>query len=210
MNSGELTTTALDAKTGQTAGTSTFSILTNSKSLLTPTTTTLMSSVNPSMFGQPVLFTATVTGSSPTGTVTFRDGETCLNVAPLSKGVATFTIATMDAGVHHITATYNGDLARQSQRSPPPSSGPSTPPPLPSNSCSSSSNNHVLSAHVTVAMTRQREPAHHGFVKFYVNGTFAGTAPGNSTGLAKLTLKSPAPGFIKAFFVSRNFALSHS
>ncbi len=63
---GELTTTALDPKSGQPASTSTFSILTNSKSLRAPTTTTLMSSVNPSMFGQPVLFTATVTGSSPT------------------------------------------------------------------------------------------------------------------------------------------------
>ncbi len=115
---GELSSTALDAKGGQTS-TSSFSTLTHSKSLRGVTTTALMSSVNPSMFGQPVTFTATVSGNSPTGTVTFRDGETVLNVATLSSGVATFTIATMDAGVHHITATYNGDLSNKASATTP-------------------------------------------------------------------------------------------
>src|SRR6185369_15784029 len=47
------------------------------------TTTALGSSANPSTFGQSVTFTATVTGQSPTGTVTFKDGATaiCTNVA---------------------------------------------------------------------------------------------------------------------------------
>src|SRR5439155_9871112 len=41
----------------------------------TPSTTTLSSSANPSVFGQSVLFTATVNGSlgTPTGSVAFKD-----------------------------------------------------------------------------------------------------------------------------------------
>jgi hypothetical protein len=49
-----------------------------------PTTVTLTSSQNPSQFGQPVTFTATVTGSSPTGTVIFMDGGTVLATVPLN------------------------------------------------------------------------------------------------------------------------------
>lgn len=40
------------------------------------TTTTLASSANPSVFGQSVTFTGT--GATPTGTVTFEDGEATL------------------------------------------------------------------------------------------------------------------------------------
>src|SRR5207245_771746 len=47
------------------------------------TTTTVISSATPTVFGQSVMFTATVTASSPgagtpTGTVTFKDGATTL------------------------------------------------------------------------------------------------------------------------------------
>ena len=73
-----------------------------------PTTTTLSSSVNPSIFSQSVTFTATVSSpnGTPTGTVTFADGVTSLGTANLSAGVATFTIATLAVGNHPITATY--------------------------------------------------------------------------------------------------------
>ncbi len=44
---------------------------------MTPTTTTLVSSANPSTVGANVTFTATVTGSAPTGSVGFTaDGTT--------------------------------------------------------------------------------------------------------------------------------------
>jgi Bacterial Ig-like domain (group 3)/Kelch motif/Beta-propeller repeat len=51
-----------------------------------PTTTTLTSSLNPSLAGQNVSFTATVTGGggNSTGTVSFTDGSTTLGVADLS------------------------------------------------------------------------------------------------------------------------------
>src|SRR5262249_16780467 len=74
------------------------------------TTVTLTSSQNPSQFAQPVTFTATVTGSSPTGTVTFMDGVTVLATVPLNAaGQPTFTTSCLRGGTHSITASYSGD-----------------------------------------------------------------------------------------------------
>jgi hypothetical protein len=78
---------------------------------LLPTTTTVVSSNNPSAFGSTVTFTATVSGVivTPTGTVTFKDGATTLGTAPLNSGSAGFTITTLSTGSHSITAVYGGD-----------------------------------------------------------------------------------------------------
>ena len=81
------------------------------------TTTTLASSANPSTYGQAITFTATVTPSnsaldSPDGTVTFRDGTTVLGTSPVAmgtgSGTATLTVASLGAGDHAVTATYDG------------------------------------------------------------------------------------------------------
>jgi RHS repeat-associated protein len=80
-----------------------------------PTTTTLTSSVNPSVFGQNVTFTARVTASSPgsgvaSGTVTFKDGSVTLGTATvLSNNLATFTTTALTVGTHSITASYASD-----------------------------------------------------------------------------------------------------
>ncbi len=76
------------------------------------TSTSLSSSLNPSIFGQSVTFTATVkpsTTGTPTGTVTFKDGTTTLGTGALSGGVAKFTISTLTVGTHSVTAVYGGD-----------------------------------------------------------------------------------------------------
>ncbi len=77
-----------------------------------PTTTSLTSSVNPSILNQSVTFTATVASADPSrsGPVTFLDGTTaiCSNVA-LSSGSATCTTSTLALGQHNITASYAGD-----------------------------------------------------------------------------------------------------
>jgi len=78
------------------------------------TTTTVASSANPSVFGQLVTFTATVTGSgTPTGTVTFKDGTTTLGTGALSTtgGVTTAKVSTsvLSVASHSITAVYGGD-----------------------------------------------------------------------------------------------------
>ena len=77
-------------------------------------TTALASSVNPSTSGQSVTFTATVTGVSPTGTVTFKDGATTLGSATLSGGQASFTTSALSVGSHTITASYGGDTNNNS------------------------------------------------------------------------------------------------
>jgi hypothetical protein len=78
------------------------------------TTTLLVSSVNPSVFGQSVTFTATVAATVPgpetlTGTVTFSDGQTTLDTLDLTAGVATYTSAALSVATHDITAVYSGD-----------------------------------------------------------------------------------------------------
>ena len=84
---------------------------------LLPTTTSLVSSLNPSTVGQQVTFTAVVSpGTSPgtpTGTVTFTIDGTTEPPVPLQvvngKDQATFPISTLTAGTHTINATYSGD-----------------------------------------------------------------------------------------------------
>jgi Bacterial Ig-like domain (group 3)/Cep192 domain 4 len=74
--------------------------------------TTLVSSLNPSTVGQAVTFTATVKPASigtPTGSVTFKDGTTTLGTSALSSGIAKFTTSTLPVGTHSITAVYGGD-----------------------------------------------------------------------------------------------------
>ena len=73
------------------------------------TSTALASSLNPSTFGKSVTFTATVSPSGATGTVTFKDGTTTLGTASLSSGTATFTTSSLSVGSHNITALYGGD-----------------------------------------------------------------------------------------------------
>ena len=80
------------------------------------TTTALVSSLNPSNFGQAVKFTATVTAEQgfykgpPTGTVSFFDGTRNIGNSQInSSGAATLTTSTLAVGTHSMTATYNGD-----------------------------------------------------------------------------------------------------
>ncbi|MFD4240521.1 Ig-like domain repeat protein [Streptomyces sp. NPDC058525] len=77
-----------------------------------PATTVLVSSVNPSVVGQTVTFTATVTGAegTPTGTVLFKDGDTNLGPDALdATGTASLPISDLAVGIHHITAVYGGN-----------------------------------------------------------------------------------------------------
>jgi Bacterial Ig-like domain (group 3) len=76
------------------------------------TTVTLISTPNPSTFGQPVTFAATVKGSggTPAGAVAFTDGATALGTASLdNNGQATFVTSTLTVGSHAIAANYRGD-----------------------------------------------------------------------------------------------------
>jgi uncharacterized membrane protein len=77
---------------------------------------TLTSSRSTSVFGQRLVFTATVTPKAPggglaTGLVMFQDGSTTLGTVSLDSNArqAVFSFATLGVGNHSITATYVGD-----------------------------------------------------------------------------------------------------
>ncbi len=76
----------------------------------TASTTTVSSSGSPAQVGDQVTFTADVSPSSATGTITFMDGSTPLGSAvSLSSGEAQLTTSALTLGVHKITAVYSGD-----------------------------------------------------------------------------------------------------
>ena len=76
-----------------------------------PTTTTLAASANPSVFGQPVVFTASVSPATAIGTVTFTNGAVVIGTGTVVSGKAKLSTATLAPGVHAITATYHGSGA---------------------------------------------------------------------------------------------------
>jgi hypothetical protein len=80
---------------------------------LNPTNITLISSLNPSTYGQPVTFTVAVAPQSgpgtPTGTVLLKNGATAIASITLSNGGGVFTTAALSAGSLSITASYFGD-----------------------------------------------------------------------------------------------------
>ncbi|HTD23350.1 MAG TPA: Ig-like domain repeat protein, partial [Terriglobales bacterium] len=73
-------------------------------------TVTVTSSNNPSVFGQPVTLTATLSPASATGTVQFLDGVTNLgSPVTVSGGTAAMIVSSLSVGAHSITAVYSGD-----------------------------------------------------------------------------------------------------
>lgn len=81
------------------------------------TKTTVTTDVPVAVFGQPVTLSATVGAvapgaGSPSGTVTFTDGDAVLGSAPVSSttgGIASITVDSLSVGQHAVVATYDGD-----------------------------------------------------------------------------------------------------
>jgi hypothetical protein len=76
------------------------------------TTTSLSSSLNPSVYGQTVQLIAAVKSvgpNAPTGSVSFREGTTLLGSTRLNGGIAVLTCKHLAAGTFSLTATYGGD-----------------------------------------------------------------------------------------------------
>ncbi|MDQ3268299.1 MAG: Ig-like domain repeat protein, partial [Pseudomonadota bacterium] len=83
---------------------------------LPPTTTLLASSLNPATVGANVTFTATVSGSNPTGNANFTEGGSaiggCSAVALIGSGssrTAACSTSTLAVGTHSIVANYGGN-----------------------------------------------------------------------------------------------------
>lgn len=74
--------------------------------------TSALSSLNPSVYGDKVTLTVTLSSSvgvSPTGSVTVMDGATSLGTITLTTGTGTLAIPLFTAGTHSLTFTYSGD-----------------------------------------------------------------------------------------------------
>ncbi len=74
-----------------------------------PTSTTLAANVASYTYGGKPVFTAKVTPSTATGSVTFRDNGKVVKTVALSGGKATWTAIGQTRGVHTVTASYAGD-----------------------------------------------------------------------------------------------------
>lgn len=100
-----------------TYATSTSATRTQTVKAKTNSTTVLSSSVNPAAVGQSTTLSATVTGTAPSGSVTFKDGTTTLGSGTLSAGVATLTTSFSTTGAHSLTAVYAGDTVNNTSTS---------------------------------------------------------------------------------------------
>lgn len=83
---------------------------------LSATSTTLTTSANPTVAGAPLTLRATVTGTAPTGSVSFRDGVTlipgCGSVALTGSGnvrTAACTTTGLAVGARVLSASYSGN-----------------------------------------------------------------------------------------------------
>jgi Bacterial Ig-like domain (group 3) len=141
------------------------------------TTTSVASSANPSVVGQQVTYTATVSvtspgGATPAGTVDFKDGGTTVCSAKPLTGSAPFTATCQQtygatSSGHSITAVYSGDS-------------------LTATSTSSALNQVVNQAATTTALASSANPSVVGQQVTYtatvtVNSPGAGTPSGSVT-----------------------------
>jgi hypothetical protein len=165
-----------------------------SQVIIAATTTTLVSSLNPSLVGQAVTFTATVSstaGTPPNGeTVTFYNGSAVLGTAPLSGGIASLTTSSLPVGTFTITATYPGDTNFAASTSP----GlrqvvNSTTKSATSTALASSLNPSIYGQRVTwtATVTTSGSVTPTGKVNFKWGGNSIGTATLNASGVATLS-----------------------
>jgi autotransporter-associated beta strand protein len=83
------------------------------------TTTTVASNLNPATVGAAVTFTATVTGRTPTGNVSFYIGNTLLGTSALNSSFqASITASSLAIGGFSITASYAGSTNNSASSSP--------------------------------------------------------------------------------------------
>ncbi len=162
-------------------------------------TSVLTTSINPSVFGLGVTFTANVTPSSsgptPTGTVTFRDttkGVT-LGTVSLTNGSANVTTSATVLGVgsHTISVTYSGDPNYTNSSA---SLTQTVTQATPTLSIASSLNPSPSGTSVTFITVVSGPAVPTGTVNFKDNGTIIATVTLDATGTATFTTSSLALG----------------
>ena len=130
------------------------------------TTTALVGSPDPSVFGQQVTFTATVAAvapgaGTPGGMVEFFDGVTSLGQVALAAGQAQLLKSDLAVGVHTLTAQYLGEASFTGSLSP-------------------TDNHTVDQASTTTALVGSPDPSVFG-QQVTFTATVAAVAPGSGT-----------------------------
>jgi hypothetical protein len=147
------------------------------------TVTTSSASPATSVYGQLVVLDArvsgNVTGTVPSGTVTFQEGNTVLGSATLDpSGNATFSTTRLAVGSHTITAFYGGDSSFRSSTATPlfqtVNPAPSIVTAQPSSSATTVGQPITLTATITVPLGTGTST---GTVTFLDGDTVLGTAP---------------------------------
>jgi len=183
----------------------------------TTTGTIIGNSVNPSVLGQSVTFTATVSpltpgSGTPTGTVIFSiDGASQTAVA-LSGGVATLTTNALSVGPHTIGASYNGDSMFSGSTAG--SIGQAVDQATTQTAVSSSANPSIFLKSVTFTATVSASAPGGGIpdgsIQWYIDGTTAsGPVSLDGSGQAKLTTSSLSSGshtILASYSGSTNYA----
>ena len=133
------------------------------------TSTTLTSSLQTSVFGEGVSFTATISPGTATGTVIFNDGYKTLGTVTITGGTASLNVSNLAVGSHSVTAIYSGDA----------------------NDAGSISNTvaqAVSKANTTVTLNSSANPAKSGNAVTFI-ATVAVTAPGAGNPTGTITFK---------------------
>lgn len=166
--------------------------LSGGQNVLTGTTTTVSSSVNPSTIGQSVTFTASLNPSSATGSVQFSiDGSPAGSPVTVSGGTATFSTAALTAGNHTVTASFTatGNFANSTGTL----SGGQNVSTTTATTVSSSVNPSTVGQSVTFTATLN-PPAATGSVQFSIDGSPAGAPITVSGGTATFSTSSLTAG----------------
>jgi ELWxxDGT repeat protein len=154
---------------------------------LAPTTTTLASSLDPSVFGQGVTFTAKVSTSAsgagtPTGMVTFWSDDKNLGKVALhvvnGADQATFSTSSLAPGNHLVFAFYDGDFHFSMSTNQQPVNQVVNPAPTATTLASSANPSDVgqtLTVTATVSTTASGAGTPTGTVTFRVDGVTRGT-----------------------------------
>ena len=168
------------------------------------TVTSITTSANPSVFGQPISFAAIVgvrapASGVPTGTITFMDGATAIETEILSAGSASFTTSSLTLASHSITAVYGGDTNDLGSTSGALSQvvGQDSTTTTVSSSASSSSFGQTLTFTATTTANAPGSGTPTGSVDFYDTTTSTDLTPGGvalSTGAATFSTTSLAAG----------------
>jgi hypothetical protein len=82
-----------------------------------PSRTQLAASTASLAANQQLTLTATVTGITPTGNVSFRSGSTTLGTSAITNGTATLTTSFAAVGSYNVTASYAGDTKNNASAS---------------------------------------------------------------------------------------------